>query len=273
MTVWRECEKKLKKLPDNLSVSARYCNRYSGFLVFDGKYVNVKGYPRGVSFLWGADFFTHDLPHFVFAPSESYLACLSYFTTLKRLSYPLKYLVCDDNQAIFQAARDVFPKVVIQLCLNHFLENIRRDLKIRSEPRYREFFAEVETIFKERLSLVEYSTCLREIYPKVRLERKVVNWIDTLIRRKEELLAYQQFPLAPSTTNLIEGYNSHLEGRLHSLKGFQSFTTARVWLNGYVLRRRLKKFTDCEGYFKPLNGTCSLQNTLKPHLKLPKIFS
>ncbi len=67
----------------------------------------------------------------------------------------------------------------------------------------------------------------------------------------------------PQTTNLIESYNSHLEGRLKTIKGFESFTHADNWLNAYFLRRRLKPFTDCSGKFATLNGTCSMEQTMK----------
>lgn len=63
----------------------------------------------------------------------------------------------------------------------------------------------------------------------------------------------------PRTTNLIECFNSHLEGRLKSIKGFESITHARSWFNAYFIRRRLKPFTDCQGQFRFLNGKCSLE--------------
>ena len=138
MTAFRRCHRGLKNLPDNLDVTLRLCNRYCGYLVFDGKYINVKGYERVAVLLWGIDFLTHDPLHFTLAPSENYLACRNYFASLRRINYPLQYLVCDDNDAIKMAARFIYPKVIIQTCLNHYLENIRRDLNIRSRPDYQD---------------------------------------------------------------------------------------------------------------------------------------
>ena len=70
MTVWRVCEKGLKTLPSNIGISRKYCDpsRFCGYLVFDGKYLNVKGYAKGVVLLWGIDFETHDVPHYLLAP-------------------------------------------------------------------------------------------------------------------------------------------------------------------------------------------------------------
>ena len=101
---------------------------------------------------------------------------------------------------------------------------------------------------------------------------RVSFWLGEMLRRKEELLNYQKVPQSPWTTNLIEAYNSHLEGRLKTIKGFQSYHSANLWLNGYVLRRRLKSFTDCEKPFKHLNGRSPLQIVLKTGQKLPPIF-
>lgn len=70
-------------------------------------------------------------------------------------------------------------------------------------------------------------------------------------------------PHVPRTNNLIESYNSHLESRLKTLKGFKSFIHADNWLNAYFIHRRSKTFTDCEGKFKRLNGFCSLQKTME----------
>lgn len=272
MTAFRRCHQGLKNLPDNLDFTLRLCNRYCGYLVFDGKYVNVKGYERGAVLLWGVDFLTHDPLHFTLAPSENYLACRNYFTALRRIGYPLQYLVCDDNDAIKMAARFIYPKVIIQTCLNHYLENIRRDLNIRSRPDYQDFFSSVSDLFAQRLELVSFTWKLFEIYVRFKDDSRCLEWISNLMSQRGELLAYHQFVGVPRTTNLIEAYNSHLEARLKSLRGFQSFASARLWLNGYILRRRLKPFTDCQKPFKHLNGKCSLENSLKRGLKIPKIF-
>lgn len=275
-TVYRRCLKELKSLPRNLEVTRRSIDlsRYSGYLVFDGKHLPVKGYPEEVVLLWGADFLSHDLPHFLLAPSENYQACLSFFSALRELGYPLRLLICDDNDAMKMAARYIYPDVLIQTCQKHFLENIRQDLNIRSDQTYEDFFFNLEGVLKEKLNSFAFNLRLAEIFKQFAGEtnERVSGWIGALLKFKEELLAYQKFPGSPWTTNLIEAYNSHLEGRLKTIKGFQSYHSADLWLNGYVLRRRLKPFTDCEKPFKHLNGKSSLENVLKSGFKLPTIF-
>lgn len=173
------------------------------------------------------------------------------------------------------AARYVYPNASVQTCQNHFLEGIRRDLNVRSSKTYQPFFLNIEAVLKERLDPVSFNLKLGEIYKEFKgvENQRVSYWISEMMRRKEELLAYQRFPGSPSTTNIIEAYNSHLEARLRALKGFESYHSADLWINGYILRRRLKPFTDCGEYFKHLNGKRSLEKVLKSGLNLPQIFT
>lgn len=86
------------------------------------------------------------------------------------------------------------------------------------------------------------------------------------------MLAYRGIPQAPITTNMIEGLNSHLEARLFSLRSFQSISHAKLWFNGYILKRRLTKFTDCKGKFRSLNGKTELDMTKKLGVDIPTFF-
>ena len=91
-------------------------------------------------------------------------------------------------------------------------------------------------------------------------------------KRSNELFTYKQFKNCPSTNNIIESYNSHLNGRLKTIKGFDSYVSAERWLNAWMIRRRTKAFTDCGAPFKHLNGKCSLSQTLKKDQKWPSIL-
>ena len=172
------------------------------------------------------------------------------------------------------AARYIYPSVSIQTCQNHFLESIRRDLNIRSSKTYQPFFLSIETVLREKLDPFSFNLRLQEVYKEFKGvgDERISFWIGEMIRRKEELLAYQKFPGSPATTNLVEAYNSHLNPRLNTLKGFQSYHSANLWINGYILRRRLKAFTDCGQYFKHLNGKRSLEESIKRGLNLPELF-
>jgi hypothetical protein len=87
-----------------------------------------------------------------------------------------------------------------------------------------------------------------------------------------ELLGYRDVPHAPVTSNIIEGMNSHIEARLHSLRSFQNVAHAKLWFNGFILKRRFTKYTDCKGKFRHLNGKTGVEMTKKPELVLPTLF-
>lgn len=63
----------------------------------------------------------------------------------------------------------------------------------------------------------------------------------------------------PSTTNLNEGYNSQLENRIFSIRGFESIDTCACYGNALILKRRFQRFTDCKKKFKHCNGKSPLE--------------
>ena len=93
-----------------------------------------------------------------------------------------------------------------------------------------------------------------------------------VFKKRKELFAYKQIIHCPKDTNLIELFNSHLQSRLKSIKGFKSFASAERFLNAWMIRRRTRPFTDCEGKFKRLNHKCSLEMTIKKQASWPEIY-
>jgi transposase-like protein len=272
MTSWRICEEELKKLPDNNKFTFNYCDRYSQIFLFDGKYFNIKGFDYGYALLWGIDYLRHDIPVFILAPSESYQAwraCFSYFRIINH--YP-RLVVCDDNTNLKLAARNAFPSVRIQTCYNHFKESIRRNLRVRSDPTYKPFMRRIEEIFREKINDQDLNKRLFSLYQDFGSDSVCLQTLTQIEKYKPELLGYRGIPDAPITTNMIEGLNGHLEARLFSLRSFQSLSYAKLWFNGYILKRRFTKFTDCRGKFKPLNGKTGVELTKKQGIDLPTFF-
>lgn len=268
-------------LPHNNDVTLSYCNpkRFCGFLVVDGKYVKVKGYDRKIPFIYGIDYLTHDIPICLLAPSENYQAMLQYFTKLKNTGYELLAVICDDNESIRMAARVVYPNVVVQLCHVHFLENIRKALKVRSEETYRAFLKDLEEkIFKlPYLGQANLERHIRWRAPRHYDDPVKIGTLQNIFHYSDLLTGYVKAENlfhngCPRTTNLIESYNKQLNGRLKTIQGFQSFQSAERWLSAWILQRRLTNFTDCRKRFKRLNGTCSLEKTRMKKFKLPKLF-
>ena len=239
----------------------------------DGKYVKVRGYEKAIPLLWGIDYLSHDIPVFEFAPSENYESWLKYFGYLKSIKYPLQIVVCDDNENIKMAARYIFPNVLIQTCQNHFLENIRKDLFVRTEEKYREFVFDLKReLFSRKINKKDFQKRALKLVKKYTGNEIALRYLLKIERHFEELTAASLIPRTPKDTNLIELYNSHLQARLKSIKGFKSFSSAEKWLNAYILRRRFRPFRDCSQKFRNLNGKNSISQTLKKEAILPLLF-
>lgn len=192
------------------------------------------------------------------------------FQKLYDLGYDIKIVVTDDRAGVKPALLKVFPYAKLQLCHNHYLENIRVDLNIRSSNRYQEFFYDlVQKVFQvpkdkitEGLIFMFYQRCGKN--------RMLQNIVTTIKARYEDLFNYFKVKGCPRTNNIIESYNSHFQARLKSIRSFQSFESAQRWLNAYVIRRRTKVFTDCKKKFKHLNKHCSLELTIKKQAAWPE---
>jgi len=272
-TIARICATAMKELPDNNAVTKKYCNRFSQVLLVDGKYMHVKGYSQKIPLLWGIDYFTHDIPIFILAPSESYQSWARFFSLFHITNYYPQLIICDDNTALKMAARTAFPNVRIQTCWNHFKETIRKDLNVRSDPTYRYISRAIDTILSTRQPTDTFTRRFHHLYRKYRHDPVALQVLVNIERHQEELLAYKWIRKAPFTNNLIECFNSHLEARLTPLKGFNSFSDARLWLNAYILKRRCTPFTSCTGKFKHLNHKMSIELTKNKEIVLPTFFS
>jgi len=188
------------------------------------------------------------------------------------LNYPLQGLVCDDNRNIVEACLEVYPRAIIQICTNHYKENIRRTLQVRTDLTYQAFMREIESLFKKKRSLDDIQKRASKILSVYGNNLVCQQVLADIYKRRKELFAHLLMQGIPNTTNLIECFNSHLQGRLKTIKGFQSFKHADLWLNGYFLKRRTKIFTDCTNKFKKLNGKMSLEKSKKPEVDLPSFF-
>lgn len=119
---------------------------YCGILLIDGKYVPVKetseekvpGFvphskkrrgktKKGLVAVVCIDYLTHDIPIFDVCLSENSFDMRQIFLKLKEIEYPLKILVCDETMGqIAEIAKEVFPEVIIQICLTHYSKTIER---------------------------------------------------------------------------------------------------------------------------------------------------
>lgn len=262
----------LKDLPHVADITRKYCSKWSGVLVVDGKYVKVKGYEKKIPYLYGIDFLIHDIPHYRLLPSENYLGCVEFFKDLKLLNYPLVSCTCDDNENIHQACLLVYPNATIQLCQTHYLENIRKALGVRSDETYREFVKKLEYLFHPKRSEDDFNRVAKNILNEYKNDERCVSVMVDVHKKKHLLLGYLKVKHCPKTSNIIECFNSHINGRLESHRGFKTFQNANNWINGWIIRRRTKKFSCCKGQFKKLNGKKPLELSKKSDVEIPDFF-
>lgn len=264
----------LTSLPKNLEITRELCEYTCGILIIDGKYVKVRGYKQKIPFIYGIDYETHDILFGMLVKAEDETSFLSFFRTLKEMSYPLKVVVADDRSSLSLALKQVFPDVPLQRCLNHYLENIRVSLHIRTDPTHHHFFNSLKKhVFDEYQSDEKLNLALQHVWDERcedrPLRQAIVLQID---RRRKELFVYKTILNCPNNTNLIELFNSHFNARIKSLKGFKTKDHAILWLNGLLIRRRTKPFTDCGPKFRHLNGKSSLQMSIKKQARWPEIL-
>lgn len=166
----------------------------------------------------------------------------------------------------------MFPEVTIQTCYNHFKEAIRRNLKVRSDDTYKPFMRRIEAVLSEKRNDETINKKLFALYRDYQNDPVCVQVLTNIEKYKPELLGYRGIADAPLTTNLIESFNSQLESRLFSLNYFNSIYHAKLWLNGFILKRRFTKFTSCIGKFRSLNGKRGVDLTKKLDVDLPTFF-
>jgi len=264
----------LALLPNSLEITRQYCVYSSGILIMDGKYIKVRGYKQKIPFIYGIDYETHDILFGMLVPAEDEKSLLTFFQTLKTLNYPLRVVVADDRTSLPLALKQVYPNIPLQLCLNHYLENIRQQLHVRTDQTHSHFFNSLKKhVFDEYENDKQLNAALHHMLNErcenIPLRQVIVLQIN---KRRKELFAYTSIPNCPNNTNLIELFNSHFNTRLKSLKGFKNRQHAELWLNGLLVRRRTKPFTDCGTKFKHLNGKSSLQMSIKKQAVWPEIL-
>lgn len=182
-------------------------------------------------------------------------------------------VVSDDNENIRLACEYVYPNACFQLCHNHFKENIRRALQTRTNPTYQSFMFRIQDLFSFKRSRDDFNRLAKNIFNEHRDDPRCVSIMLDIQKRMDVLIGYLKIKDTPTTTNLIESFNSQFQARLKVTKGFESFSKADIWINAYILRRRFKRFTDCTKKFKHLNGTSGFEKSKKPEVKISSFLS
>lgn len=185
---------------------------------------------------------------------------------IKSLEKRLDRLFCDDNEYI-PTSRPWSQKTAARL-INEIMElHFKYELILDFEKIILTVITAKD--YKTAQNGIDYllKTFWLQVFKKMRGQfdvgqiKKVSDLISDFKSKKEYLISYLKYPHLgiPSTNNMIEGYNSQLELRLASIRGFETIENARNYLNAWTIKRRLIPFTDCRKGFKKLNGRSPLE--------------
>jgi transposase-like protein len=219
--------------------------QWSGFLGIDGKMIRVwdwaakyfrytkeqKRLLHKMSLIACVDLGTLDIPMHHLGEEETSIDLKMCLEQLKELGYPLKGYVTDGNDDIKKIVEMVFGQVPHQLCVVHFLRNLRAKMGAG--------------IITEEQYLDARFHILRGKRP-------------TLLKVPDDLYTYQKVKGLPRTNQIAENFFRFVASRMKTLNIFRSWKTATDYLNAFILYRRFKKFEDCKGRNKSFNGLAPL---------------
>lgn len=235
--------------------------RWSGCLIADGKHIKARG-KKGCWYI-GVDL-TGDIPNSKYgSEGENKFDWFIYFKQLKIIKYPLKYLVSDGNDDIYQSAKHHFPLVRYQTCCEHYLRKMDRIIgyqKIIREKQQIKFSKELKIRYLVKLMLFsktydDFLMYWRSIryFPH---KSSLMNFIRKDIKKNFVFLTIHFFEKhIPRTNNIAESFIKQIKRRLKTIEGFGSHKTANGYLHLLAIFLRFKPYTDA----KNKNGKSRLQ--------------
>lgn len=260
--MYRRIKTALQNVPNSNHSTEALCDKFSGYLQVDAKYLSVAG--KKMAFIWALDYYTHDIIWYELVPKENSQAYLLLFERIRSSNYQLKCLVCDEHKSILHSVNQVFTNASVQICITHYKRNIKHNLDLRQDVN-RHFYKDISELLNAK-SMKSFSRIGRKLLEKYSSNEQLRSILIDIQRKEAYLTTKIKYGKCPATTNLIECYNKHLDVRVRKLNGFKSYQHARLWLNAYVWMKRTTKLSCCKGKFKHLNGHIPLSFTAKDDL-------
>lgn len=206
--------------------------QWSGYLALDGKMVRVwdwaakhfrytkdeKRWLHKMSLLLALDLGTLDIPDHHLGSDETAIDLVMFLQSLKNLGYPLKGYVSDGNKDIERAVKKVFGKVPHQLCIRHFLVNLR------------------DRLGREEIAEFQYRDACQALLQGVRPK---------YLKVPDALFTFKTVKQLPPTNQQMENLIRYFNLRFKTMNQFHSFQSARDYCNALTLMRRFIPFTDC----------------------------
>lgn len=269
-----------KQAKDSIWIAQKFKPKWGNVLSFDGKVIRVfdpfaKGYcgtstekKHLLKKIWfcGIDVLTKDLPHYKVADGETKTDLFDYFTTLKKdIDYGLKVCVCDGNSETMEAARNVYgTSIGIQLCIRHFIENLKSILREEKQTKKNETENLVGNIWRalEGKTEADCFSTLKTLssIQETRCQKLIQQSLSKQIFLLTTHFRYQDKFYVPRYNNDAENLFRQANLRLKSWNMFRNKTNAEHYLKTWALMRRFTKFTDCKGGMNKLkNGHAPLE--------------
>jgi hypothetical protein len=261
-------------------IAKKFQPKWGQVLSVDGKVIRVfdpfakeyqgsnaeKKYLLKKTWICGVDVATKDLPHYKVCDGETKTDLFDYFTTLKKeVGYDLKVCVSDGKPEITEAARSVYGSSIgIQLCVRHFIENMKSLVKEEKQDKRNETESLAGNIWGA-LNTEKEDDCFRSLRSLESIQETRVQKLVFHHLRKNLFLLTTHFRYAnqfyvPRYNNDAENLFRQVNLRLKSWNMFRSKINAEHYLKAWALARRFTKFTDCKiGMNKLKNGKAPLE--------------
>ena len=213
-------------------VARNFRPQWSGYLALDGKMIRIwdwaakhfrytreeKRWLHKMSLLLALDLGTLDIPDHHLGSDETAIDLIMFLQSLKNLGYPLKGYISDGNEDITRTVERVFGRVPHQLCIRHYLENLK------------------DKLWRKEIAKFQYEDACQSLLQGVKPK---------YLKVPNDLFTYREVKQLPSANQQIENLNRYLMLRLKTIGQFQSFQSAKNYCNALTLMRRFTAFTDC----------------------------
>lgn len=171
---------------------------------------------------------------------EHYRNCLC---SLSHLGYSFSAFVIDGRRGVRQMLEREYPSVPIQYCQKHKIEIVKRKIPMKTkteagkslrflaqrmaESLFLQFFIALEVwfvLYRDFLNEKTYSSETKSKRKWWYAHKEIRSAYHSLKRNLPYLFTYQKYPTLniPNTTNICDGYFSHLKDRLNRHRGLSS---------------------------------------------------